>query len=180
MKQTKITNLGRMLLIILFNTLILITFHQKSQGQEKPPRPIQVTVQNAGDLHFGAFCTGASGGTVTIYPDGSRGYFGVILLSVTVASFSPAIFLVSGIKGTVISITDNSTFEFRLNNGSYYLKLHLGPPQSNTSCGTPFVLNAEYPATMEVRVGGILTVGDATANPPGNYSGTFDVIFNQE
>ncbi|MCE1199944.1 MAG: DUF4402 domain-containing protein [Marinilabiliales bacterium] len=151
------------------------------QAQEKPPRPIQVFVNPTQGLIFGAFTHGASGGTVTISPTGMRSSTGSVVLLSLGYNFSPAIFQVEGIKGTVISITDNSGTAFTLT-GSHggTLTLHLGPPQSNTSCGTPFILDQESPLRMEIRVGGTLSVGNSAANPPGNYSGTFNLTFNQE
>jgi len=181
MKTTKKNQFGRWLLIILFSTLIMTVFHQKSEGQEKPPRPIQVFVSPTQGLYFGAFTHGSSGGTLTISPFGIRSSSGSVIELSLGYSFSPAIFQVEGVKGTVISITDNSSTAFTLtgSNGGT-LTLHLGSPQTNTTCGTPFILTAESPLRMEIRIGGTLTVGNAAANPPGNYSGTFTVTFNQE
>jgi len=36
------------------------------------------------------------------------------------------------------------------------------------------------PVRMQIRVGGILIVGNPLANPAGNYSGSFMVMFIQE
>lgn len=168
-------------LIILSVALLMICNQHLALGQEKPPKPIQVFVSPTQGLYFGAFCHGPSGGSITISPFGGRSSTGSVIELNLNHLFSPAIFMVEGIKGTVISITDNSTTPFILT-GSHggTLVLHLGPPQTNTTCGTPFVLNAETPAQMEIRIGGTLTVGNAAANPPGDYSGTFTVIFNQE
>ena len=168
-------------LIILSVSLLMICTQQLAIGQEKPPKPIQVFVNPAQGIYFGAFCHGPSGGTLTISPFGLRSATGDVIPLSLGFLFSPAIFMVEGIKGTLISITDNSGTAFTLS-GSHggTLILHLGPPQTNTTCGTPFVLNAESPMQMEIRIGGILTVGNAAANPPGNYSGTFSVTFNQE
>jgi hypothetical protein len=181
MKHSKIASLGNILLIILYSTLILLIFHHKSEGQERPPRPIKVFVSPTQGLLFGAFSHGPSGGTLSVSPSGIRSASGSVIQLSLGYIFSPAIFQVEGIKGTVISITDNSSTAFTLtgSNGGT-LTLHLGTPQTNTDCGTPFVLNAEAPLRMEVRIGGTLTVGNSGANPPGNYSGTFTVTFNQE
>jgi hypothetical protein len=181
MKNTKKFRFGRGLLLFFFSLILLFVCNLSSNGQEKPPRPIQVNVKTAGDLHFGAFCHGPSGGTLTMLYGGTRVAGGDVIPLNLGYTFGPAIFEVSGIKGTIISITDNSSTAFTLsgsNGGS--LTLHMGTPSSNTDSGTPFVLNAEYPFKMEVRVGGILSVGNSAANPPGSYSGTFSVTFNQE
>lgn len=181
MKNTNEFRFERGLLVILFSLFFLLNWNHRVDGQEKPPRPIQVNVKTAGDLHFGAFCHGPSGGTLTMLYGGSRVAGGDVIPLNLGYTYGPAIFEISGIKGTIISITDNSATPFTLsgsNGGS--LTLHMGTPSSNTDSGTPFILNAEYPFKMEIRVGGILSVGNSAANPPGSYSGTFSVTFNQE
>lgn len=159
----------------------MVSMLNSVSGQEKPPKPIQVFVNPTQGLYFGAFCHGPAGGTLTISPLGGRSAAGDVIQLSLGFLFSPAIFQVEGIKGTVISITDNSLVPFTLtgSNGGT-LTLYLGPPQTNTSCGTPFILNAESPQTMEIRIGGTLVISNSAANPPGSYSGSFNVTFNQE
>lgn len=167
--------------ILLFSILIIVTTALTSKGQEKPPRPIGVTVKNAQGIVFGSFVHGISGGTIYVSPSGSATPSGsIILISSGSAVISPAIFLVEGIKGTLITISMPASTTLTGSNGGI-LTLNLGDPNSLliTSCGSPFVLTAESPSTMDVRIGGTLTVGSTGSNPPGSYSGSFDVTFIQ-
>ena len=75
-----------------------------AHAQEPPPRPITVYVNPAQGLIFGAFFQGPSGGTVIIYPDGSRAVTGSIVQANLGFPFSPAIFEVDANRGTLISI----------------------------------------------------------------------------
>lgn len=148
-------------------------------AQEKPPRPIHVTVSNSQGIVFGSFVHGASGGWVSVSPTGSRSSGGDVVLLSQGSTVSPAIFLVEGIKGTLITISNipNATLTGS-NGGSMTLTFDL--PNVVASTGSPFVLNVDSPATMEVRIGGKLLVSNSGANPPGNYSGNFIVTFNQQ
>jgi hypothetical protein len=56
------------------------------------------------------------------------------------------------------------------------MTLHLG----DASPVSPFITSAAPSGRNQVRIGGILTVGNPGANPVGAYNGTFTVIFNQQ
>jgi hypothetical protein len=45
---------------------------------------------------------------------------------------------------------------------------------------SPLITTVIQPARTAVNIGGTLIVGNAAANPPGTYSGTFYITFNQE
>jgi len=157
-------------IILIYVVVFLFIYNATIYAQpENPPFPISVnTIQN---LAFGAFAQGASGGTVTIDTYGVRLSTGdVVLLNLGFIYF-PAIISVVANPGTVIQITldPNPTLSY---NG-YTMSLHLEGVYPNP----PFVTTE---ATTQVYIGGILTVGNPLANPPGNYSGTFSIIFNQE
>lgn len=168
-------------LIIVIILGFATSFNQKLKGQEKPPKPIKVTVNLAQGIEFGSFVHGESGGTVSITPAGVRSATGNIILINQGASPSPAIFLVEGNKGTLITITLPASATLTGSNGGSLL-LNFGNPNSPdiTSCGSPFILTAESPFTLEVRIGGTLTIGSSIANPPGTYGGNFAVTFNQQ
>ncbi len=156
--------------ILVILVLLLSGFHQVAYGQEHPPRPISVTVSVIQNLNFGTFCHGNSGGTVIINPDGSRSSTGdVILLPGT---FSTGLYSVCGNAGTMITIL-NGPDAALTGSGGGTLILKIGdydPP-------IPFILTSP---TIQVRIGGTLMVGDPLLNPPGNYSGFFNVTFFQE
>ena len=124
------------------------------------------------DLTFGTFCpSGTSGGTVTIDEFGNRTSSGnVILFSST---FSEAIFTFSAGKRnrTVYNITTNSPRTLSRVGGGGTMKLTLGTPNP-----TNFYVRKNQ--TKSFSIGGTLTVGSITANPGGDYTGTFALTFN--
>ncbi|MBW8687427.1 DUF4402 domain-containing protein [Chitinophaga rhizophila] len=158
---------------LLYLALLLIT--SAVYAQEQPPRPITVYVNPAQGLIFGAFFQGVTGGTVILYPDGSRSVTGSIVQANLGYPFSPAIFEVDANPGTLISILNGPDVTLTGSNGGT-LSLHIG----TSSTGSPFIATATPPARTIVRIGGTLTVGPPPANPAGNYSGVFSVTFIQE
>lgn len=155
--------------------LFILSGLQVAMAQEPPPRPIAVYVNPAQGLIFGAFFTGNSGGTVTIYPDGSRTVSGSVIQANLGFPFSPAIFEVEANQGTLVSILNGPNVTLNGSNGGS-LTLQLGA----SSTTSPFIVNTTPPARMQVRIGGTLIVGNPSANPVGSYSGTFNVTFIQE
>ncbi|MFO7574373.1 MAG: DUF4402 domain-containing protein [Bacteroidales bacterium] len=163
--------LRKVLTLIILSGLFLFLSTAEANSQEPPPQPVTVsTVQN---LAFGVFYQGLSGGTVTIDAYGTRISGGSVVLLAT-GVYSVAIFDVYANSGTVISflkplstLTDGSgnTMNIQID---------------DTNPSTPFVTTNPYSIATPVSMGGILTVGSPASNPPGNYSGTFDIIFIQE
>ena len=144
-----------------------------SHAQPKPPSPIKLyTIQS---MNFGAFYQGFSGGTIIIYANGSRSSTGDVHPVSLGFSFYPAIFEVDAIAGTIITITNGPDVTLSGSNGGS-MTLHLG----DASPVSPFITSAAPSGRNQVRIGGILTVGNPGANPVGAYNGTFTVIFNQQ
>jgi hypothetical protein len=160
------------------NLLCLLLFLFLSSGvllaQEDPPRPIVVTVTPQ-TLSFGAFYHGGIGGTVAISPLGARSATGDVVLLNLGFSFSTALYEIVGNPGTVITLLNGPDVPLSGSNGGS-MTLQIG--QSNPL--SPFVLTNPYPMPTQINVGGTLTVGNSLANPPGSYSGTFDITFNQQ
>jgi hypothetical protein len=152
----------------------IITFSVPALAQEPPPRPIAVTV-TAQTLSFGAFTHGAVGGSVTINPDGSRVSGGDVILLSLGYSFTAAKYEITANPGTLITLLNGPDVSLP-GSGGGSMTLHIG----SSSPASPFVTNAVPPAVTTLYVGGTLTVGNTVANPPGNYSGTFDITFVQE
>jgi Domain of unknown function (DUF4402) len=144
-------------------------------AQEAPPRPIIIYVNPAQGLNFGTFSHGPSGGTVIIYPNGTRSVTGDIVQLSAGIPFSPAIFEVEANPGTVVSIVNGPDVLLTGSNGGT-MALHIG----SSSTGSPFISNVAPPGRTEVRIGGTLLVGSPLANPGGAYSGSFMVTFIQE
>ena len=144
-------------------------------AQPPPPRPISIYVNPAQGMIFGAFFQGVSGGTVILYPDGSRAVTGSLVQANLGYPFSPAIFEVDASVGTMVSIMNGPDVTLTGSNGGT-ISLHIGA----ASTGSSFVTAIAPPSRTQVRIGGTLTVGNALANPSGNYSGTFSVTFIQQ
>lgn len=149
--------------------------YMATKAQEPPPRPIAVYVNPAQGLIFGAFFQGMSGGTIIVYPDGSRTVSGSIVAANLGYPFSPAIFEVEANPGTLVSIMNGPDVTLTGSSGGS-LTLHIGA----ASTGSSFISTATPPTRNIVRIGGTLIVGSPLANPSGSYSGTFNVTFIQE
>jgi hypothetical protein len=156
------------LLIIMFFAL-----YSELSAQEPPPHPIDVTVNQG--LAFGAFAQGAVGGTITINPASARSFSGDIILLNLGYAFSAAIYKLVGNPGTVVSLLNGPDVPISGSNGGS-MTLHIGASEPVW----PFVITTAPPAFTLMNVGGTLTVGNPGSNPPGNYSGTFDITFIQE
>lgn len=154
--------------LILLSTIIV-------HGQELPPRPLSVTVNLSQNLNFGAFYQGNVGGSVIIYSDGARSSTGDIVLLTMGYSFSTGLYDVLANPGTLISILNGPDAILTGSNGGSMI-LQIG----ETNPSNPFVVTTIPPATTQLRVGGVLIVGNPILNPPGNYGGTFDLTFVQE
>jgi len=155
--------------------IILISLNLSASAQELPPKPISIYANPAQGLIFGAFFQGPTGGSVIIYPDGSRSVTGSIIAANLGFSFSPAIFEVTANPGTLISILNGPDVMLNGSHGGSIL-LHIG----SSSGGSPFIATATSPATTQVRIGGTLNMGSSLANPSGDYSGFFSITFIQE
>jgi hypothetical protein len=138
-----------------------------------PQRPIVVNSTSQG-LSFGTFYHGSTGGTITVTPAGARTSTGSIV-PILSGTYTPALFEVAGNPGTVVTILNGSDVYLAGSNGGS-LKLTVGAslPES------PFILSLPNPQKTQLYIGGTLTIGNTSANPPGSYSGTFVIIFNQQ
>ncbi len=146
---------------------LLFTGSAVLKAQEDPPRPPSVTVTR--DLSFGAFYHGSAGGTVTISPAGVRTSTGDIVLLGMGYSYSAARFNINSNAGTIINILNGP--DVQLSWSGFTMNLHIG-----TSFPTsPFVNTNPYSVPTELTVGATLTVGSSASNPPGTYTGSFNI-----
>ena len=165
-------NCHRFLPVILLS-VILYMISLAGFAQEPPPRPVEVTVvQNLG---FGAFSHGISGGTIIISATGSRSATGTVIPLSLGIPFSAAGFRLVANPGTVITILNGPPVSLPGSNGGA-MTLTIG----SSDPASPFVIATSPPAFTPMNIGGTLTVGNSAANPPGSYSGTFDITFIQE
>lgn len=157
-----------------FSFLLLLS-NQVVYAQPLPPRPIAVTVSPTQYLSFGAFYHGSTGGSVSISPEGFRSSTGdVVLLSFGI-SFSSGLYDIVANPGTLISILNGPNVTLNgSSGGSLILEIGDSYPYN------PFIISTTPPNATQLFIGGTLYVGNQFANPPGNYSGTFDIIFVQE
>ncbi len=153
---------------------LLLMIYVSVSAQEMPPRPITVTAITSQNLSFGNFAQGALGGTVSVSSSGMRSWSGNIVL-LNGGSVSAALFDVVANPGTLITIVNGSDVSLNGSNGGT-LMLHIG----TSSTGSPFITAAMRPSPTHVHIGGTLTVGNPGANPPGDYSGIFQVTFVQQ
>lgn len=172
--------MNRMSYGIVLSGLLLATLSSTAQrklsvsGPENPPRPVVIYVNPAQGLQFGAFYQGAIGGTVIVYPNGSRSTTGSVIQTSQGLSFSPAIFEVDAEPGTLITIVNGPDVTLNGSNGGT-ISLHIG----SSDPVSPFIATETSPGRTQIRIGGTLTLTSPLANPPGNYSGTFSVTFIQ-
>lgn len=145
------------------------------KAQVQPPRPLSVFVNPAQALSFGAFYQGSTGGSIIISPTGSRSATGDVVLVNLGFTVSPALFEVEGLPGTLVSILNGPDVTLNGSNGGT-MTLRVG----NTNPSSPFIITTNPPSRTVVNVGGTLTVGTPAANPPGSYSGTFDITFIEQ
>lgn len=156
-------------------SIFLLTVQVSGQVRIPPPpqRPIEVNSTSQG-LSFGAFYHGASGGTITVAPTGARTSTGSVV-ALSTGTFTPAMFEIKGTPGTIVTILNGSDVFLTGSNGGT-IRLTIG----ESSPSSPFLLSLPFPQKMQLFVGGTLTIGNSSANPPGSYSGSFVVIFNQQ
>lgn len=126
-------------------------------------------------MTFGAFCQGSTGGTVVISPDGSRSSTGSIVPLNLGVSYFQAIFEVEAPTGTIVTLLNGSDATLTGSNGGT-MTLHIG----NSNPASPFISSIAPPAKTQINIGGTLSLNDPSANPPGIYTGTFNITFNNQ
>ena len=158
---------------IIFLQVLLILINVRVHAQEMPPRPINLQLIN--NLSFGTLSQGSGGGTVTVYPSGTRTSTGDIILLNYGDMAHPAIFELDGNPGTIVHLLAGSFTTLNGNQGG-----SLSMTYGDSDPVTPFILPILNNGVLLIYLGGVLTVGSPLANPPGVYNGSFDVMFIQE
>jgi hypothetical protein len=134
-----------------------------------------VTVHLSQNLSFGAFYQGNSGGSVIISTSGARSSTGDVVLLNMGYSFSSVLYDVVANPGTLVTISNGANATLAGSNGGS-MTLIIG----GASPTSPFIITTTPPTSTQVSIGGTLNVGNPAANPPGIYSGTFNVTFIQQ
>jgi hypothetical protein len=166
---------GRHLIVRIILVILLIAISPIIKGQEPPPFPMTVTPSLTQNLSFGAFYQGAGGGSVIIAANGSRSSTGDIVLLNMGFSYAAGLFDIVSNPGTLVSVMNGSDAILTGSNGGL-LTLKLG----NSSPLSPFIITTTPPTPTQMFVGATLLVGSPASNPPGNYTGTFNITFVQE
>jgi len=134
------------------------------------PLNAQVTLRLDQGLNFGSLYPVGSGGTVTISDDGVRSSTGSVVLFPS--TYNASSFTLSTTKRNRtynvyrLRITSPITMT-RTGGGSMTLYL-------NTN-GSDAGWSVTQSRSVTLLMGGTLYVGSVTANPPGNYSGSFTI-----
>lgn len=160
-------------LLLLLSGIMATT--TKVLAQQHPPRPMAIYTNPAQGLFFGAFFHGMAGGSVILYPDGSRTTTGDVIQASLGYTFSPAIFEVEADAGTRVGILNGANATLTGSNGGT-MTMQIG----TADVGSSFTVTTTPPNRMQVRIGGTLFVGNGLANPVGSYNGQFSVTFVQE
>ena len=162
------------LLVIILSVTSVVCYAQ-APTDTLPGDPGAITIYTVQNMSFGAFSPGTLGGTVGMSNTGVRSVTGdVIGLNFGVLYFQ-AIFDIDAPQGSIISILNGPNATLTGSNGGT-MSVHI----DNSDPGSPFSTVVAQPQRTQVNIGGTLTVGTAAASPPGTYSGTIYLTFNQE
>ena len=159
------------------------------RAQDAPTLPQRSgTVSATQTLHFGDLTTGSSGGTVTMDYSGTRSCTGDITLLSMGSTYQEAIFEFKLCPGRTVAInysSGNITMEGG-NGGTITLKLgeevyiHTEAGATEIENGGTFTSNSGCDDIHLIHLGGTITVGSTSDNPPGLYTGTFELTFVQQ
>ncbi|HKK41210.1 MAG TPA: DUF4402 domain-containing protein [Bacteroidales bacterium] len=125
-----------------------------------------VTAREKVQMNLGRFSTDKNGGSLVLTPEGFRIARGSVILLNSFAS--QAVFVISGSSDNSLSVLLPSTPQ---------------PLIHNRTSNRIFLENWTYdiPKTndgkIQVNVGATLEVGPESINPPGEYTGTYQVVF---
>lgn len=140
-----------------------------------PPRPIEVFADPLQGLFFGAVFRGPTGGSIIVFPDGSRSVTGDLQKANTGTPVSPAIFEIEANLGTIINIVNGPDVILNGSNGGT-ARLVVG----ESNLGSSFITAVTPPLRTILRIGGTLVVGGPLITPSGVYNGFFSVTFVQQ
>lgn len=147
----------------------------KAQTPPPPPRPIEIFADPLQGLFFGAVFRGPTGGSIIVFPDGSRSVTGDLQKANTGTPVSPAIFEIEANQGTIINIVNGPDVLLNGSNGGT-ARLIIG----NSNLGNTFITSTVPPQRTTLRIGGTLVVGGPLISPSGVYNGFFSVTFVQQ
>jgi hypothetical protein len=165
-------------IVLIFLLLLLSLYVQAQQVPDLPQRSGSVAATQM--LHFGdlTLTSSSTGGSVVVNPDGTRTAFGdVILLNIGNVA-QQAIFEYKLCPGRRVTLSYPPTVTLNGQNGGSIL-LHIGPTNIGVS-GSIFSSNMGCDDTHYIHAGGTIDIGPLVSNPPGLYTGSFNIVFIQE
>jgi hypothetical protein len=162
-------------LLVIFLSFISVLCFAQSPAGSRSADGLSISAFTVQNIKFGAFTQGNSGGTVIIANDGFRTVTGEILPLNLGSPFFQAIYEIEAPAGTIISIMNGPDATLTGSNGGS-MSLHIGTAEPVS----PFNTIISPPGKTQVSIGATLTVGSPAVSPPGTYSGTFFITFNQE
>ena len=165
----------KLVLITVFGLCSSIAVAQINPTDSLPGDPGGIIISTVQQMHFGAFSNSGNGGTVSISNTGMRSATGSIIPLNMGVNYMQAMFDLDAPQGCIISIMNGPDAVLTGSNGGT-MSMHIGPADPSS----PFIVLVAQPAKTRLSVGGTLTIGNSVASPPGNYSGTFYILFNQE
>ena len=163
------------LLVIIVGFMSMSSFAQTNPTDSIPGDPGGITIYTVQNLSFGAFSVGSTGGSVIISTDGARSVTGDLIPLNLGTLYFQAIFDIDGPQGSIVSVLNGPNATLSGSNGGS-MSMNIG----NSNPSSPFIITVTQPARTALNIGGTLTVGNAIANPPGTYTGTFYITFNLE
>ncbi|WP_423127263.1 DUF4402 domain-containing protein [Gaoshiqia sp. Z1-71] len=156
-------------------------------GQNTAPGLPQrtATVRAVQELNLGDLTVvrGSSGGTVTVDYDGTRTATGDVVLLNMGTTAQQAIFEFKLCPGRTVILTYPTEVTMTGVSGGT-LQLHIGPIRIGTVVidggSGLFTSNKGCDDIHLIYAGGAIEVGSVATNPPGSYSGSFQITFHQQ
>ena len=167
--------------IVFFICVHLALGLETVMGQSPPALPDRKgTLRVTQTLHFGDITlkSPSSSGSVTVDPAGNRFSTGDVVLLNMGNTAKPAIFEFKLCPGRTVTITYPPTVQLKASNGDE-IKLHIGPTNLGSS-GAIFISNKGCDDIHLINVGGTIDIRSISSNAAGLYTGSFDLIFNQQ
>ena len=130
---------------------------------------------NSSNVKFWGFHPWSYRGNSYNSPAGIRSSTGDVILLSLGYTYSTTLYEVVANPGTIVSILNGPDVILPGScGGSITLSVGASDPVS------PFVTTAVPPLPTYLNIGGTITIGTTVANPPGSYSGTYDITFIQQ
>jgi len=170
----KTTNSNRFYIKLLFSITILFLYTGVSFAQPGLPDR-SLTVSATQPIYFGKFYDLGTGGTVSVDWQGIRTTTGGII-AVPSSVARPALFEIKLCQGRNVTITFAPTTTLTGSNGGSFV-LDIGPTEKGVN-GALFAIENNCNFITILRVGGTLHIPGNS--PPGSYTGSFDVSFDQQ